>query len=541
MVSKSFKQFQFVRQKQRDRQLFAFAKEFLISQEKVFDLNRAKFALFEKIHRLEAARAQATRQREEFYCNPRLVLTFLSIGRIVFVAGLGWCPVINFSRVGQDIVIEVFSIVDNHNDPFIMKHLRCNSEAGLRLLGLELSDSPGVISVDLKRVTSVSSVVVIVPKDLTNDYQMKILKETVLEMVREFNGDVPVLKLVEDIPIENDTMAHKATQVLNELLEIQSQIESHEKQIKQCYREVFLAGPDQTDLGHISDYYLVFQNPIALQTVFIKKELQSLSLDQFQEHTALEQLNPLVVSSQVQSTRLDVESLFQKEKQSHLLYLDLKEQIMNLKNVISTQERIVEHDKLVSMKRVVRRKEFLDDREVVIEKGRVASHIFGVDELLITEILLQGLLVDITSKQLPVLFSIFVNESKPNDKKQSPQIEDELVRDVFEKIKKLSEELATASKESGLDVNVEETKLALNPSLMKTISLWVDGKAFSEVCLHSDEYEGNIIRSIKRLYEMLKQLSNCADVLGEKQMRQKFDQGAEFLNRGIVFAASLYI
>ena len=193
------------------------------------------------------------------------------------------------------------------------------------------------------------------------------------------------------------------------------------------------------------------------------------------------------------------------------------------------------------MKRVVRRKDFLNDQEVVIQKGRVASHIFGVDELLITEILLQGLLVDITFKQLPVLFSVFVNESKPNDKKQNPKIDDETIMKVFEEIKNLSKELATASKESGLEVNVEETQLALNPSLMKTITLWVEGKSFAEVCLESDEYEGNIIRSIKRLYEMLKQLASCADVLGNKAMRKKFDEGAETLNRGIVFAASLYV
>lgn len=541
MVSKSFKQFQFIRQKQRDRNLFALAKDFLLSQEKAFDFNRDKFALFESIYQLERKKSELVKEKEQFYCNPRLVLTFLSIGRVVFVAGLGWCPVINFSRIGQEIVIEVFSIVDNHDDPFIMKHLKSNSEDQLKVLGLEVSDSPGVISVDLKRVASVSSVVMIVPKDLTNPFQLKVLKETVLEMLREFKENVPVMQLIDDIPIENDSMALKATQLVNDLMEVQNKIEAHEKQIKQFYRKVFLSGPDQTDLGEVPDYYLVFQNPVALQTVFIKKELQTLSMDQFQEHVTLENLNPAVVSSQVQSSLLDVDSLFRKEKQGHLLYLDLKEQVLKLKNLISTQERIVEHDKLVSMKRVVRRKEFLDDREVVIQKGRVASHIFGVDELLITEILLQGLLVDISSKQLPILFSIFVNESKPNDKKQSPQIEDEIVRDIFDKIKKLSGELATASKESGLEVNVEETQLALNPSLMKTISLWVEGKSFAEVCLQSDEYEGNIIRSIKRLYEMLKQLSSCAEVLGNKLMRQKFVEGAEFLNRGIVFAASLYI
>lgn len=543
MVGKSFKQFQFIRQKAQNRKLYQSTRSFVSSKESLFSQNQEKYEAFEKIYNLQKQKEELEKQMLKFYSNPQITLNFLTIGRLVFVEGLGWCPVVNFSRFGRDVALEVFSIVDNHNDPFINKHLKSNSATDLKLLGLEYSDDPKIISVDYKRLRQITSIILVISKDLMPLQTRKILKETILQVMRDFPSGLPLLKLKEDIPIENDKLAGECETNVEEIHQIDNKLEVLTKDVMRLYRDYVLDHRTEVDFDTKLDYFLMFDEAKlqALQKLFIKNEFFNLEIPEFEELVKNICFSPSEMAKRITSNGLEVDELFDQERKSHSVFFELKKNIGDLKDKISKEEKIVEHEKLESMKRVVRRKDFLNDQEVVIQKGRVASHIFGVDELLITEILLQGILVDITDQQLPILFSVFVNESKPNEKTQKPQIDDEAIIKAFDQIKSLSKEIATASKESGLEVNVEQAELALNPSLMKTVSMWVEGKSFNEVCMQSDEYEGNIIRSIKRLYEMLKQLSNCADVLGNKSMKKKFSDGAELLNRGIVFAASLYI
>lgn len=54
-------------------------------------------------------------------------------------------------------------------------------------------------------------------------------------------------------------------------------------------------------------------------------------------------------------------------------------------------------------------------------------------------------------------------------------------------------------------------------------------------------YEGSVIRSIKRLYELLKMIIECSDLLGNKELKQSLEEGGSKLFRGIVFTTSLYL
>jgi ATP-dependent RNA helicase DOB1 len=70
---------------------------------------------------------------------------------------------------------------------------------------------------------------------------------------------------------------------------------------------------------------------------------------------------------------------------------------------------------------------------------------------------------------------------------------------------------------------------------------WCEGASFAEVCKISDLFEGSIIRCLRRLDELLKEMSNCAKVMGNQDLQSRFDEAGEKLRRGIVFAASLYL
>jgi hypothetical protein len=65
--------------------------------------------------------------------------------------------------------------------------------------------------------------------------------------------------------------------------------------------------------------------------------------------------------------------------------------------------------------------------------------------------------------------------------------------------------------------------------------------AASQVCAKTDIFEGSIVRSVRRLDEMLTELASAAGVLGDTDLKAKIEDAAASLRRGIMFCASLYI
>ena len=70
---------------------------------------------------------------------------------------------------------------------------------------------------------------------------------------------------------------------------------------------------------------------------------------------------------------------------------------------------------------------------------------------------------------------------------------------------------------------------------------WANGSKFSEVCKSTDIYEGTVIRVLRRLDELIKQLIDASGSIGNFSLKEKFAVSSELIKRGIVFAASLYL
>jgi len=77
--------------------------------------------------------------------------------------------------------------------------------------------------------------------------------------------------------------------------------------------------------------------------------------------------------------------------------------------------------------------------------------------------------------------------------------------------------------------------------MMDLVYAWCKGAKFAEVMKLTEQYEGSIIRVMKRLDELLRQMSVAAKAIGNLELEEKFTKGAELLKRDIVFAASLYL
>jgi ATP-dependent RNA helicase DOB1 len=57
----------------------------------------------------------------------------------------------------------------------------------------------------------------------------------------------------------------------------------------------------------------------------------------------------------------------------------------------------------------------------------------------------------------------------------------------------------------------------------------------------TETFEGSIIRVLRRLEELLRQLASAALSIGNTELKDLFEEGARSIRRGVVFAASLYL
>jgi ATP-dependent RNA helicase DOB1 len=54
-------------------------------------------------------------------------------------------------------------------------------------------------------------------------------------------------------------------------------------------------------------------------------------------------------------------------------------------------------------------------------------------------------------------------------------------------------------------------------------------------------YEGSLIRLFRRLEELLRQLGQAANVMGNEELTKKFEESLSKIRRDIVAAQSLYL
>eukprot|EP01023_Acetabularia_acetabulum_P048651 TRINITY_DN5151_c0_g1_i1.p1 TRINITY_DN5151_c0_g1~~TRINITY_DN5151_c0_g1_i1.p1 ORF type:complete len:355 (-),score=72.81 TRINITY_DN5151_c0_g1_i1:316-1221(-) len=188
-------------------------------------------------------------------------------------------------------------------------------------------------------------------------------------------------------------------------------------------------------------------------------------------------------------------------------------------------------------KKVLRRLGYIDKDDIVTLKGRAACEIDTADELLSAELLLNGTFNGLDKHQLVALVSVLIPTEKSNEIIR-------LSKDLSKPLQALqntARQIAEISNECGLEVDQEEYLESFKPSLMDIMHGYSIGKSFAEILQMTDLFEGSIIRAARRLEELIGQLAKGAEVVGDKDLVEKFNEALSTIRRGIMFAASLYI
>uniref|UniRef100_A0A8B9G1P6 RNA helicase n=1 Tax=Amazona collaria TaxID=241587 RepID=A0A8B9G1P6_9PSIT len=101
--------------------------------------------------------------------------------------------------------------------------------------------------------------------------------------------------------------------------------------------------------------------------------------------------------------------------------------------------------------------------------------------------------------------------------------------------------IAKVSAEAKLEIDEENYLNSFRPNLMDVVHTWANGANFAHICKMTDVFEGSIIRCMRRLEELLRQMCQAAKAIGNTELENKFAEGITKIKRDIVFAASLYL
>ncbi|GBG64761.1 hypothetical protein CBR_g46718 [Chara braunii] len=189
---------------------------------------------------------------------------------------------------------------------------------------------------------------------------------------------------------------------------------------------------------------------------------------------------------------------------------DLEKRIKLAKRELRSVQTLILNDELKARKRVLRRLGYTNSDDIVQLKGRVACEISSADELVVTELIFNGVFKDLTVDQIVAMISCFVwRERSSSASGRLPRLRDELAVPL------------NLLRDSARRVG----KVAAECKIMKL----------------TEAFEGSLIRAFRRVEEVLGQMAAASKSFGETELQAKFELASAQIKRDIVFAASLYL
>lgn len=217
--------------------------------------------------------------------------------------------------------------------------------------------------------------------------------------------------------------------------------------------------------------------------------------------------------------------------------IQLLAELKGEKDALRKAKSLLQMDELKHRKRVLRRLGYCTQADVIEFKGRVACELSSADELLITEMIFNGVFNSLSIEQSVALLSCFVCDERSNE---APKTAEEL-SGPLRQMQDLARRIAKISNECKLEMDEEAYVEKFKPFLMDVVLAWCKGASFKAIAGMTDIFEGSIIRCMRRLEELLRQMCQAAKTIGNTELENKFSEGIRLLKRDIVFAASLYL
>lgn len=164
-------------------------------------------------------------------------------------------------------------------------------------------------------------------------------------------------------------------------------------------------------------------------------------------------------------------------------------QLKHAKDELKKAKSLLQMTELKCRKRVLRRLGYCTAADVIELKGRVACELSSGDELLLTEMIFNGIFNALDVTQTAALLSCFVCDEKSNE---MPKLS-EALSGPLKQMQDLARRIAKVSVEAKLELEEDEYVEKFKPYMMDLVAAWCRGASFGEICKMTDLFEGNLL------------------------------------------------
>ena len=168
----------------------------------------------------------------------------------------------------------------------------------------------------------------------------------------------------------------------------------------------------------------------------------------------------------------------------------VQEELDKAKEVLRKSKSLLQMDELKNMKRVLRRLGYCTAADVIEIKGRIACELSSADELLLTEMMFNGLFNNLSPPQIASILSCFVCGEKSSE---MPKLTDAL-SGPLRTMQDMARRIAKVSRDCKLDLEEDSYVEKFKPFMMDLVNEWCKGCSFLSLCKMTDMFEGSIIR-----------------------------------------------
>ncbi|PAV92236.1 hypothetical protein WR25_09004 [Diploscapter pachys] len=237
-----------------------------------------------------------------------------------------------------------------------------------------------------------------------------------------------------------------------------------------------------------------------------------------------------VISQENAATSVDYPAKSCENLLEHIRYIRQKcvieKEVEALKHSLSSSALMLSED-YKNRLNVLKYLDYISDENMVKFKGRVACEIHH-QELFITELILSYKLHNRNFAEVAALISSTTCQTRTgNQEVKFPK------GSIFVELQEICQEQSKKIDEAvkAVGANIVAPRDEIQYDLMEP---------FAEIMQITDCQEGQIVRCIQRLGEVVKDVRNAARIVGDPTLFEKMEEVSAAIKRDIVFAASLY-
>ena len=193
-----------------------------------------------------------------------------------------------------------------------------------------------------------------------------------------------------------------------------------------------------------------------------------------------------------------------------------------------------------NMKKLLIENGYIDEENNVNKKGIIASCITEVNELILSEAILEGYFDYLEFEEIVALVGCLLNEKDPNieEKYLSSMEIPENLKYSINHVMELSEKYM--DNESKYNIYIG-TDMEIHLDFVEPIYIWAKGGTLKEVYAKTQVYEGNFVKLILRINNIMMNLKDIFTHLEKFDLLKKIENYEEKLLRNEASVNSIYI